>query len=333
MTSRGLDGAVIVHDAVGPDPEILGRLPASISKPRARDGDWVPLYTCVVGADAAVSSVSVPVALGDGTTGFLTVADPEDGRPFSPADRLLLEHLAATYAVMQSTPTRREVLRLRSDVRAVRRQAIRAAEGERQRLARELHDDIGHALTTAILSLDMSAQRVPANSAARDALTAGREALTECANCLHEFAFHLRPRVLNDLGLTPALRGLARRVCEMGTLDAVVTVHGRERRLGDDTELAAFRIVQEALTNALKHARATRISIDVTFADGSVELEICDDGAGFNPATVNRDRGRQGLLGMRERAELAGGVLDLQSRQGYGTTVWARLPIGEDNHE
>jgi two-component system sensor histidine kinase NreB len=272
--------------------------------------------------------------LPDGSYGAITALDREDGRPFESTDLQVLESLCQFFSSSFELRARRELLRLQNDIRALRKQAIRTEEHERQRLSRELHDDIGHALTTAILSLDMQWQRLSNDVAACEALTVVREALTECAERLHEFAFHLRPAVLQDLGLVPALRSLARRICETGAVDASVNVHGTERRLNSEIELAAFRIVQESHTNAMKHAQASRITTDLTYADETIEVLISDNGIGLPPLTAEHylNRHGQGLSGMRERAELVGGTLEVESWKGRGTTIRARLPIKEIDH-
>jgi signal transduction histidine kinase len=287
------------------------------------------------GAYVTDALVSFPIDLPDGVSGILTVIDREDGKPFGPDDLDLLEQLGQFYASTYETPARREALRLRSELRVLRKESIRAEERERQRLSRELHDDVGHALTTAILGIDMQWQRLPSDDATRDALIAAREALTHCADHLHDFAFHLRPIVLQDLGLTPALRSLARRVNETGAVNAEVIVYGQERRASNDVELAAFRIVQEALTNALKHAQASQITIKVTFTEESLELVISDNGVGFSSFAKELYWGRhgQGISGMRERAELVGGFLEVVSQKGCGAEIWALLPIAESDHD
>lgn len=273
-----------------------------------------------------------PIQLPDMPPGMVNVADRVDGRAFRVGDLDLLAQLVAFYTATNEGATRREVLRLRSDLQVLRRQAAQVAEQERQRLSRELHDDVGHAITTAILGLDMKAQAFRTGSAGRKALVAARGVLAECADHIHEFAFHLRPRVLTDLGLLPALRGLARRVRETADIDVRITVVGREHRLDEETELTAFRIAQEALTNALKHAQASHIAINVEYGDIGLELEIRDDGAGFVPDDLGAERGLSGhgLPGMKERAQLVGGVLEIASQAGVGTAVWARLPILEN---
>jgi signal transduction histidine kinase len=287
------------------------------------------------GAYVTDTLISFPLELPDGVTGIVTVIEREDGKPFGPDDLATLEQLAQFYASTYETPARREALRLRSELRALRKESIRAEERERQRLSRELHDDLGHALTTAILGVDMQWQRLPDGDASRDALISAREALTQCADHLHEVAFHLRPVVLQDLGLTPALRSLTRRVSETGAIEAKVIVYGQERRVSDDVELAAFRIAQEALTNALKHAQATCVTTKVTFTEESLELVISDNGVGFPSLATEPYWGRhgQGIAGMRERAELVAGFLEVVSQKDCGTEIWALLPIVESGHD
>lgn len=285
----------------------------------------------MVSAFVSDTLISFPFELPDRVTGVLTAMDRKDGKPFGPDDLELLTKLSQFYASTYETPARREAMRLRSELRALRNESIRAEEFERQRLSREMHDDLGHALTTAILGLDMHWQQLPSDNPSRCALIAARKSLTECADRLHEFAFHLRPIVLQDLGLTPALRSLARRVTETGALEAVVMMSGHDRRVSDDVELTAFRIAQEALTNALKHAQATKFTCKITFLKDSLELVITDNGIGFDSCTtmLGVSRHGQGIVGMRERAELVGGSFEVESQEGRGTEIWALLPLAE----
>jgi signal transduction histidine kinase len=314
ITLMDSDGEVVVEDTSGQSLRLI-------------DSQRSPVGT----GNAAILSetlISFPLTLPDGNIARVVAEDREDGTSFTHADLQLLEHLAAFYAASLAMPARRDVLRLRNELRAVRKHAILTEERERQRLSREMHDDLGHVLTTAILSVDMKAQQMQDEIDAREAIETARQALIDCTERLHEFAFHLRPAILHDLGLPPALRSLARRASAMGSVSVTVTVHGTERRFGDDVELAAFRIMQEALTNALKHAHATKIAIEITVTDSGLELELRDNGTGFTTQIVERATGRygQGLAGMQERAELVGGVLELQSKVGTGTTVWVQFP-------
>ena len=280
-----------------------------------------------VGVYAEESFVSFPIELPDGTVGVVNATDREDGSGFGPADLAVLADLTRFYASTFDAPARRDVRRLRAELRRERARFIQRQESERQRLARELHDDAGHALTAAILRLDMAAGRLIGQGELTDALGMIREALVECAEHLHDLAFELQPRLLADLGLAPALRSLARRIRELGLVEVELVIDGDERRLQTDTELATFRIAQEAATNVLKHAGAGKLTFAIAFAPDQVVLDVLDDGDGFAPAEPgDGGRSRQGLNGMRERAELVGGVLEVLSRPGAGTTIRALLP-------
>ncbi len=334
-------GELVVVESIGLPPELIGvarvavgsgvagrvalsNVPVLVNRQDDRAG--LPRPIGVYEADAFIS---YPIPLPDGTTGVLNATDRVDGRPFDASDLDLLGELSAFYASTFDAHTHREVLRLRNELRRLRSRTVRVQEEERQRLARELHDDAGHALTAAILRLDMTAQRMIGSGEVTDTLASVRSVLTECADHLHDLAFQLRPRLLTDLGLAPAMRSLGRRIRDASGIDAIVTIHGDVRRLTDETELSAFRIAQEATTNALKHARASRISIDLHFLDEWIILEIADDGVGLSPTVrdaTGAGRDHHGLQGMRERAEMVGGVLEVGTAEGGGTHIRARLP-------
>jgi signal transduction histidine kinase len=318
----GLNGAARVPVGSGVAGRVAeDRRPLLVNDPVERTGWPRP-----VGIYASESFISYPIELPDGTVGVVNATDREDGGGFGPEDLALLSELATFYASTFDAPARRDVRRLRADLRRERATFIRTQEEERRRLARELHDDAGHTLTAAILRLDMAAQRLIGRGELTEAIDDVRGALVECAEQLHDLAFELQPRLLADLGLAPALRSLARRLREAGAA-AHLTIRGEERRLDADAELAAFRIAQEATTNALKHAHASRITLTLVFEEDGIVLEIADDGIGLTSSPC-RDGRRDchGLHGMRERAELVGGVLEIAGRPAEGTTVRARLP-------
>lgn len=202
-------------------------------------------------------------------------------------------------------------------------------EDERRRLARDLHDEAGHRLTAAVLQLDAVAAQCAQDADLRARLEAVRRLIQECASGLHEVAFNLRPSILADLGLVPALRSLARRTHEAAGLPVTVEVRGVPRRLPERIELAAFRIVQEALTNVLKYARASSVTVLANFSDGSIDIAITDDGIGFDLVQERDGRPRLGLRGIQERAELVGGEMRLQTEPSRGTTVAVRMPWSE----
>jgi two-component system sensor histidine kinase NreB len=213
--------------------------------------------------------------------------------------------------------------------RSRRSREIEVLEDERRRLARDLHDEAGHRLTAATLQLDVIVERHRMDTELRESLEVTRRLIVECAAGLHEVAFNLHPSILADLGLVPAVRSLVRRAEQAADFPMAVEVVGLPQRIPERIELAAFRIVQEALTNVLKYARPSAATVRITFSEGTVVLEIADDGVGFDVVQEHIDRPRLGLAGIRERTELVGGELRLRTQPGRGTTVWVRLPWSE----
>ncbi|MGE5140820.1 MAG: histidine kinase [Rudaea sp.] len=204
----------------------------------------------------------------------------------------------------------------------------RSQEEERKRLARELHDDTIQSLIALGQRLEMAQKALrkdPALAASR--LDELKELLAEMLTSVRRFVRDLRPTYLEELGLIPALETLAREA------DARFEVVGTEQRLDAERELVLFRIVQEALRNIAKHAHASRIDVRLSFEADAVGVSVTDNGVGFDapggPAGFAR-AGHFGLTGMQERAQLFGGSVYVRSRREQGTTVSARIPIGED---
>jgi len=208
---------------------------------------------------------------------------------------------------------------------------LQAQERERQRVARELHDQTGQALTHEIISLDLLLERT-GDAKARQQLEAVKRTLEETLEEVHRMSQDLRPSVLDDLGLVPALRTLAK---QPSGAQVALQVDGLRDRLPAPIETALYRIAQEALTNANKYAKASRVNIDLRCLDGHVRLRVRDDGVGFDPGSIpeREEPGRAGLgiFGMRERATLLRGTLEIRSAPLKGTEVVAQLPL-EDNH-
>ena len=278
------------------------------------------------------SFISVPVPLDGEAWGVLNVADPEAGAAFAPDDLTTLQAFAAYLArTLAPLPERRQVRQLRRAVRQLQWRIIQAQEHERQRIARELHDEASHALTAAIFRLDLAAVKLAPDAAgARAALSRTREALVDCAATLHDIAFALRPRILEDLGLGAALRSLVAQATEPGDLRIALEVAGEEPALDEAVELAIFRVVQEALTNTRKYAGATAALVRLTFLARRLTIVVEDDGVGIaahRRSTGERPRPGLGLAGMRERVEALGGTLTIGAREGGGTRIVARLPL------
>lgn len=207
---------------------------------------------------------------------------------------------------------------------------LQAQEAERLRLARELHDEAAQALTSLIVHLRLL-ERAKNPAEAQQRVTELRELTARALEDVRRVSLDLRPTILDDLGLAPALEW---RVDEFSRLDDVsvdLSVTGLTRRLPADMELVLYRTGQEALSNIAKHADASEVHVRLWIEDNCVHLDIQDNGRGFDPAEPVSDSGAGlGLLGMRERLGIIGGELHIDSTPGQGTVIRARatLPDG-----
>lgn len=208
-------------------------------------------------------------------------------------------------------------------------------ETERNRLSRELHDETVQDLIAITQRLELT-QHALEHGDSRKALgilQGIRSLILDTLNELRRLIRALRPVYLEDLGFLPGLETLVRSVCSTEQ-QAEIQVKGEPRRLPPATELAAFRVAQEALTNAMQHAQARHVTLTITFLETELVLNIEDNGTGFVmpdvPGTLTQ-QGHLGLVGMRERVLLAGGRLDIQSQRGKGTWIAAHLPIPADS--
>jgi PAS domain S-box-containing protein len=197
-----------------------------------------------------------------------------------------------------------------------------AQEEERRRISRELHDDTAQVLVAIGRRLDRLAKTLTGES--RTFAEDVRADLNVGIESVRRFARNLRPSVLDDLGLLPALEWLVAQTRTPARLE----VQGQERRLPPTTELTVFRLVQEALTNVDKHARAQSAAVRIVFQDVDVAVTVMDDGAGFDVDGAGQlaRQGHLGLMGLRERVALAGGVLDVESALGEGASLRFTLP-------
>lgn len=243
------------------------------------------------------------------------------------ADAELVQEAAGTLRWHSAT---QRIAELEQTVLALRRQVIEVQEDERQRIARDLHDEAGHALTAVVLRLDLEMMRLASDSPAIETLRCVRQQLVECNAVLHSIAFNLRPRILEDLGLHAALRSLASHTMALSDLEATVAIRGDIWTLDESEELVVLRVVQEALTNVRKHVRATWVRIALDYEPDGLRLQIEDDGVGVGSRAAvkrpTRERAALGIAGMRERVELAGGWFSIGRGPTGGTRIVARLP-------
>jgi len=256
------------------------------------------------------------VARGHGI-GVVVAHDKEGADPrFTDDDLRLAETLAARAAIAVDLSERVS----RDTVRRV----VDAQELERKRLARELHDETGQALTSILLGLK-PLEQLASTEEERAAVTSVRELVVSTLQDVRRLAVELRPTALDDFGLTAALERLAEGFREETGIEVDIAAQLGDGRLPEEVETTLYRIVQEALTNVIKHAEASRVSILLTRANGAVIAVVEDDGGGFDPADA-RDGGL-GLLGMRERLALLGGTLRIEAGAHHGTTVAAEVPL------
>jgi signal transduction histidine kinase len=217
----------------------------------------------------------------------------------------------------------------RQRLQVLSRRLVEAQETERRRLARELHDEIGQGLTVAELNLQALLQ-MPGIDALAPRLQESLYVVEHVLEQVHDLSLNLRPSMLDDLGLEPALRWYSERQAALAGLQAEVRLDPLEQRLDPMIETECFRVAQEALTNVVKHAKARAVTVELTTNDEQLHLSVRDDGVGFDVAALREKavRGASlGLLSMEERATLAGGGLNYHSTPGQGTEVHAWFPL------
>ena len=205
------------------------------------------------------------------------------------------------------------------------RRVVAGQELERKRLARELHDETGQALTSILLRLRSIEESTKEKPELREAVLALREIVVETLHDVRRLAVELRPKALDDFGLVPALERLAETFAEQTDVDVHLQAALGEDRLPAEIETALYRIVQEALTNVVKHAQANTVSVVLTRKGQSVVAVVEDDGRGFDPAQA-REEGL-GLVGMHERIALLDGRVTVESTERGGTTVAVEVPV------
>jgi two-component system sensor histidine kinase DegS len=208
---------------------------------------------------------------------------------------------------------------------------IKAQEEERRRVARDIHDGPAQMMANAVLQVEIVDKLLDRDPpAAASEMKDLRRIINDSLKDLRRIIFDLRPMILDDLGLAPALRRYTDDFSSRHSLPVKMKVLGVETRIDPIVEVALFRIVQEALHNARKHALASRVVVTLGYGPDAVGVSIEDDGKGFDPTGVSRNWGQSdkfGLSGMRERAKLFGGSLDVDTAPGEGTKITVRIPV------
>jgi signal transduction histidine kinase len=216
------------------------------------------------------------------------------------------------------------------------RKIIVAQEEERMRVARELHDEVGQTLTSLVMSLGSVEALYAQNSTARQRLESLRGLTSEAVEEIRRLIQNLRPSLLDDLGLVPAIRWFVENYLAPAGVKTELKAQGLDRRLPPTIEITLFRVVQEAITNIVRHSEAKAARIWLGLNRSTITGIIEDDGKGFKVNTVRQDRRtgtRIGLLGMKERITLLKGRLNIKSRPGSGTIITFEIPLLEDGGE
>lgn len=264
------------------------------------------------------SALFVPLVVRGRAIGVMIAHDKRGSTPaFTEDDLRLAETLAARAAIAVD-------LSERVSRDAVRR-VVEAQELERARLARALHDQTGQALTSILLGLK-PLERAAESDDAREAVSSVRDLVVSTLQEVRRLAVELRPSALDDFGLVAAVERLTDTFREQSGLQVELEARLGEERLQAEVETTLYRVVQEALTNVIKHAEASHVSVLLHRKDGVVVAVVEDDGAGFDLAGTREDA--LGLAGMRERLALVGGRLEIESTARAGTTVVAEVPTG-----
>jgi signal transduction histidine kinase len=304
----------LLHDTPGQASlaNDLTSLPAAMAGPLQQTG----FYNALLAVFARRGQV----------TGMLVVGNRPGG--FGQDESRLLVTVAHQAAIAienaQLFTTLREE---RERLRALSNRLTQAQEAERTRIARELHDEAGQALTTVRLQLDFVASVLPDDLPApiRRQVEEAQTLIGRTLEEIRRISIDLRPSLLDDLGLASALRWHCERLGRHAQMDVVFEGPSRTRRLPSDVETAVYRAAQEALTNVARHAQANSVQVRLDYQNGQLRLTIADDGVGF---AENRVSGTGiGLMGMQERLSAVGGTLRVESVPDGGSTLFIRVPI------
>jgi signal transduction histidine kinase len=291
------------------------------------------------------SFIIVPLRVQGKVIGTLGLTRDRHGSPYTADDQALLQELADRAALtIQNARLFEQVQGARQRLQALSSQQLVAQEAERRMIARELHDEIGQILSGLMMQLGMARSQLPKSAKSAQTILEGAEALIqEILERTRGIIAGLRPQVLDDLGLIPAVRRLVDEFQEDTGARVEIKTDHIPNRLPAPLEVTLFRIVQEGLTNVRKHAQAHQVSIGLAKEDGQVVLSVQDDGLGFEkqPAEPRADgdmileggwvipEGHFGLLGIQERAAQLGGRLQVTSAPGQGTILRVEIPLPE----
>jgi two-component system sensor histidine kinase UhpB len=262
----------------------------------------------------------------DGRTGSIEVAYREE-RPAEAEGAFLLEERRLLQSLARMLATHLDRQRAEQAMRTLSGRLVTAQEEERRHIARELHDEIGQVLT--VVRMNLISLREPAEPASASArVEACTQNVDHAIEQVRALALDLRPPILDHVGLPAALRWFVDRIPEGTPATHLAVEDADASTLSPEVETAAFRIAQEAVTNVLRHAKASNVWVTLAARAPDLELRVRDDGAGFDlPASRRATADSFGLSSMQERVRLVGGRLEIRTAPGAGTEVCARFPM------
>ena len=274
-------------------------------------------YADQVVREGIVATVAVPIWIGGQVEGVLYGAN-RTPRPFNDRDEAVLMRLADHAAIAIQNAT------LFNRLQGLSGRLMEVQEAERRHLARELHDEIGQLLTGLRLTLDLPE---PPSPSVRERLGQAQILVEELLDRIRALSLDLRPSILDDLGLLPALLGHVERYTSQTKVRVHLEHNGLHRRFPPETETAAYRIVQEALTNVARHGRVDEVTVRLWATDEILGVQVEDHGEGFDPRMVLGVGRSGGLAGLRERAALLNGHLTVETEPGRGVRLTAEVPL------
>jgi len=303
---------------LGSGEQLVGRSVYSLLHPDTHDALRTQIQHAIEGG-AAPAVVTGAVVRFDGQTREVEIASaalPDHGRT--------VVQMVIT-DITQRQRHEREQARHRRELRQLSASVVQAREEERRRIARELHDELGQRLTALkmeLSSLGSAAARPPPEAR----VTGMLEMIDDTVAAVRRIAADLRPMMLDDLGLNAAIEWLARDAARRMDVEITVRLGEEDPPLAEAAAIAVYRMVQEALTNVARHAHATDVGIEMRQQGGELVLTVRDNGVGFSERSLQHD-GRYGLLGIRERAHMLGGRLEVDNPPGGGGRLTVRLPL------
>ena len=281
-------------------------------------------------AGTIAQHASVPLRTSTGIAGLMNLVLPS-GRLFGHRELALLATVGGEVGLAIEKTQLLEELAAKERIRGeLIKRVLTVQEDERRRIARELHDETGQSLSALIVSLDMVRAAVEDQPRTSEALDRLKDLAETTLEEVRKLIYDLRPTVLDDLGLTAALRWYAHQQLEPRGVEVRFSVQLGDARLDTVVETTLFRIAQEAMWNIVKHSGATRVEVELSLVSNRVRLNVRDNGRGFRldgQRPFDPLRGGLGLGGMHERAALIGGTVTISSSEGYGTEVAAELPL------